>query len=124
MNRLSIGTWLLATAIAGGSPAQAEVASGERVFETRCTTCHALDEHRWGPALRGVVGRPVASEPGYRYSSALRSVQFRWTAELLDRWLQNPSALVPGTRMSAHFSSAADRDAIIAYLTSPDGANH
>ncbi len=113
--------WLAVTAIGVSFPTHAEDISGTRVFQARCAACHALDEHRWGPALRGVVGRPVANQPGYDYSRALKSARFQWTEELLDRWLQNPAALVPGARMRAHFSDAKERDAVIAYLKAQGG---
>ncbi|MFA3784001.1 cytochrome c family protein [Melioribacteraceae bacterium 4301-Me] len=31
--------------------------SGEKIFETKCMSCHKIDERYVGPALKGVVGR-------------------------------------------------------------------
>jgi cytochrome c len=39
-----------------------------------------------------------------------------WDEATLDRWLTNPSALVPGTKMFFQLSSAQDRADVIAYL--------
>jgi cytochrome c len=72
-----------------------------------------------GPSLYGVVGRPSASLPGYNYSPAMRAANLAWNEETLDRFLENPQALVPGSRMS--FAGEADaerRRAIIEFLKS------
>jgi cytochrome c2 len=39
-----------------------------------------------------------------------------WDEALLDRWLSNPSALVPGTKMFFRIDDAQSRADIIAYL--------
>ena len=104
-------------AVAGaGSAANASEPEGERIFMTRCAGCHALDENRRGPALRGIVGRQVAGHLGYEYSSGLRTEHFVWDEQRLDQWLQNPKQLVPGARMNARFANADDRRAVIAFL--------
>ncbi len=50
------------------------------------------------------------------YSPALKKAKFVWTAAKLDKWLQGPSRLVPGTKMFFTVSNKDDRAAIIAYL--------
>jgi cytochrome c len=94
-----------------------------RILFLRCASCHDVVDttsQKIGPNLYGVVGRKVASLPGYRYSPALAAQVFVWDRAQLDRWLTNPAALVPGTMMAfAGFDSAQDRDAIIAYLSQP-----
>ena len=60
--------------------------------------------------------RRVASVPDFHYSPALRKRAFAWDAATLDRWLENPGALVPGTTMGFRVSAAQDRADIIAYL--------
>ncbi|MFX9962091.1 hypothetical protein ABTP39_19090, partial [Acinetobacter baumannii] len=81
---------------------------------------------RIGPLHRGVVGRRVASVPGYAYSPALKKLTGVWTPVRLDRWLQNPQAVAPGTRMYFSVANPAERAAIIAYLesVSPPPARH
>jgi cytochrome c len=39
-----------------------------------------------------------------------------WDAPTLDRWLTNPSALVPGTKMFFKIDDAQQRADLIAYL--------
>ncbi|MFM7028000.1 MAG: c-type cytochrome [Chakrabartia sp.] len=116
----------LILALALVAPAQAQQAplaeAGKRVF-LKCAACHtreATAPARFGPNLGGVVGRKVASLPGYAYSPALKRQKFIWTDAQLDKWLKNPRALVPGTAMSfPGLADAADRKAVIAYLKSP-----
>jgi cytochrome c len=58
----------------GASPAQEPaVTAGERLFRTRCASCHSLNpgENRVGPHLSGLVGRSAGSVEGARYSKAL-----------------------------------------------------
>jgi cytochrome c2 len=52
----------------------------------------------------------------YSYSKALKNSGLTWDETTLDRWLTNPSALVPGTKMFFQLSSAQDRADVIAYL--------
>ena len=107
------------------APALAQAASpteaGRRVFQ-RCAACHSVDANapnRFGPNLRGVVGRKAASLPGYNYSAALKAQKFTWTEAQLDKWLKSPRTLVPGTNMPfTGLSDAGERRAVIAYLKS------
>jgi cytochrome c len=67
----------------------------------------------------GVVGRKAGSLPGYAYSPAMKAQSFVWDKVMLDRWLTQPTAVVPGTAMAfGGVPSKADREAIIAYLAS------
>lgn len=85
-----------------------------------CQVCHrsgAAAESAAGPDLTGVVGRPVAAAPGYAYSSALRSVSGAWTAERLNRFLENPEAFAPGTLMKTEgIQDAEARRQLVDYL--------
>jgi len=91
-----------------------------RLLFLKCASCHdisATASAKTGPNLRGVVGRRVASLPGYQYSTALRAQTFVWDEQHLDRWLTQPTDVVPGTAMAfSGLGSAADRQAVIAYL--------
>ena len=95
-----------------------------------CAACHALEPGRnspAGPTLHAIVGRRVASLPGFNYSPALRRFAARnprWTRALLDRFLADPEALVPGTEMG--FIGMRDPDrrrALIAWLAVPRRRN-
>ena len=85
-----------------------------------CLSCHNMcagGDDRTGPPLEGIVGRRVASVPGYRYSIALSKKDFIWTERELDAWLKGPSQLVPGTRMTyAGLAERKERKELINYL--------
>ncbi len=100
-------------------PASAQsVSRGQALFESKCTTCHALDANRAGPALRTVVGRPAGKAPDYFYSEAMESATHVWDKAKLKAWLTNPENVVPGQEMNFHLDSPRDRDDVIAYLAS------
>jgi len=89
----------------------------------QCAACHALEPGRdtpAGPTLYRIVGRPVASLPGFNYSPAMRRFAARnprWTPALLDRFLAEPEAVVPGTEMGYIGMRDPDRRrALIAWL--------
>lgn len=100
------------------SPARAQDANGERLFRTRCATCHSLEpgQNRVGPSLAGIVGRMAGSVEGARYSQGLRDLGIIWDAARLDSFLANPRAMVKGTTMTVSVPNPADRAAITAYL--------
>lgn len=81
-----------------------------------CAACHSIDDNDIGPKHRGVVGRPAASVPDYSYSPALSKSGLTWDVDTLDRWLSNPSTLVPGTKMYFKIDDAQARADLIAYL--------
>lgn len=89
---------------------------GQQAWETRCVACHSVDTDRIGPRHAGVVGRRAGSVPGFAYSEALRKSSLVWNAALLNRWLTNPEALVPGQRMGYLLADPQARADIIAYL--------
>jgi len=92
---------------------------GREVFN-QCMVCHserATDVPNPGPDLRGIVGRPAGSVPGYRYSRALRNARRSWTDFTLDAFIADPQAALPGNTMP--FPGIADeteRRDLIAYL--------
>jgi cytochrome c len=87
-----------------------------------CTACHTFQKgqpNAIGPNLWNIVGSPRGEDRnGYDFSSAMEAKKgVKWTPELLDKWLTNPQALVPGTKMTfAGFSSAKERADVISYL--------
>ncbi len=96
--------------------AAGDSANGMKLYEAKCGGCHSLDMNRVGPAHRGVVGRPIASAPGYTYSNAIKKLGGTWTPRRLDQWLQGPQNMAPGTKMFFSVPSASDRADIITYL--------
>ncbi|HML06864.1 MAG TPA: cytochrome c family protein [Xanthobacteraceae bacterium] len=99
-------------------------ASAERGAQVakQCQICHNLQQGQGpkvGPDLYGIVGRPVASVPGFNYSAALKAKGGSWTFDALNKWLTNPRADVPGTNMTfAGLSRENQRADLIAYLNS------
>ena len=84
-----------------------------------CAACHAVAPGVTlvGPSLAGVYGTRAGAVPGYAFSYALKSSGLVLDDAGLDRWLANPVAVVPGTKMGyAGQSDPAKRRAIIAYL--------
>lgn len=104
--------------------AKASADAGKATFK-QCMTCHTDDKggpNRIGPNLWGVVGRKMASEPGYDYSEALKKFAATqkpdtWTYEELNQWLAHPRDRVPGTKMTfLGLPKEQDRANVIAYL--------
>ena len=94
---------------------------GRPLFWDRCAACHNLSFNMAGPSIGGIVGRKAGSAPGYAYSVALRQSDVIWSAESLDRWLADPRAFIPGTRMPIRVVDALDRRDIIAFLATKGG---
>ena len=126
MNRETFVNGVVACAIvagscvAGASLAAITAFKGDpirgRTLYQGCTGCHSVDDNDLGPRHRGVVGRRAGSIQDYSYSPALKNSGLTWDEATLDRWLTNPSALVPGTKMFFKIDSGQDRADIITYL--------
>ena len=97
--------------------APAYAATGQDVFNDKCAECHTLDPPSGtAPALKGVVGRKVASLSDFQYSDALKAKGGTWTEAALDAFLAGPKTYAPGTQMTSGPIDPASRQAIIAYL--------
>jgi cytochrome c len=100
--------------------AAADPAKGQQTAQV-CTSCHTFDQggqDRMGPGLWGVVGRGVATHPGFKYSGAFAAQTGNWTYERLDHYLTNPAKDIPGNRMGfAGLRRPQDRANVIAYLS-------
>jgi cytochrome c len=85
-----------------------------------CASCHSYQQNEpllEGPPLWGIVGRRVASVEGYGYSAALRAIGGTWDRARLDRFLANPVAFAPGTKMDmGGVRSAAERAEVLDFL--------
>jgi cytochrome c len=64
-----------------------------------CHTPHKGDRNLVGPNLWGIVGRKVASAPGFAYSEAMKTHGGEWTWERLAKYLHKPADEVPGNKM-------------------------
>jgi cytochrome c len=99
-----------ASAIPKGDPVR-----GKALYQG-CESCHSIDDNDVGPKHRGVVGRRAGSVADYAYSAALKGSGLTWDESSLNRWLTNPSALVPGTKMFFKIDDPQQRADLIAYL--------
>ncbi len=99
--------------------ASADPENGAKIGR-KCLACHTVDKggkDKVGPNLWGIVGRPVASRPGFAYSDALRKLGGEWTYDRLFAFLRKPKDFVPGTKMGfAGLKKAEDRADVIAWL--------
>jgi cytochrome c len=99
--------------------AKADAAKGQADVRP-CLACHSFDKGgaaKVGPPLYGVVGRPVASIPGFGYSDGLKAMGGDWTYDEINKFITKPSAMVAGTKMTFPGEADAHRRAdILAYL--------
>jgi cytochrome c len=97
----------------------ADIENGSLKFGM-CRSCHTIvpgGANLTGPNLHGVFGRKAGSLENYKYSDAVRNAGFSWDAAHLDKWLAEPRAFLPGTKMSfAGLQDPKDRIDLIAYL--------
>jgi glucose/arabinose dehydrogenase/cytochrome c2 len=95
----------------------ADTSKGEAIFRERCGLCHSAgDDSGQGPGLGGILGRKAAAGKAFGYSRALRASGLTWDRPTLDRFLEDPSRLVPGTTMPIPVPEARDRSDLVAYL--------
>ena len=101
--------------------ATGDAAHGAQVYKT-CGICHSIEKNGVGPKHAGVFGRTAGTVPDYRYSPALQKSGIVWNDAMLDKWLADPQALVPGTKMFFALDNAKDRADVIEYLKQKGGA--
>ncbi len=118
---LVLGFCLLAfsAAWADGDPE-----SGAGIFKRFCKQCHVPipGDPLAAPKLNGIIDRPVADAPDYRYSKAFRAKRDEgliWTEQNLRDFLRDPRGYIPGSIMVFNgVKRASHRDDLIAYLRS------
>ncbi len=88
--------------------AHADEKKGES-FAKACAACHNFEKGagpKIGPPLWNVVGRDVASVPGFAYSDALKSKGGKWDFAKINEFITSPKTYAPGTKMT--FAGEAD----------------
>lgn len=89
-------------------------------FNNACRTCHSIREgdNRIGPSLHKIFGSKAGNREGFGSSAAMKNSGLTWNEENLDRFIENPEAVVPNNAMKpfAGLPDAAARKAIIGYL--------
>ncbi|MDE2198788.1 MAG: c-type cytochrome [Rhodospirillales bacterium] len=105
-------------AFAGGDPEK-----GAAVFR-QCMICHMIGpgaQPRIGPPLNGVAGAVWGSHAGFAYSPGMQAEHAAgkvWDGAALDKWIENPRAVIPGTKMVfAGVHDAQARADVIAYIS-------
>lgn len=115
---------ILAGAVLVSSPvSHADVPDAGTRAWLQCRACHSLkadEPDKVGPNLHGMFGSRAGSRrSGFAYSPALKASGVVWDEETLDRWIENPTELIPGTRMAyAGLDDAERRRVLIAFLVS------
>ncbi|MGC5700086.1 cytochrome c family protein [Pseudomonas sp. NFXW11] len=104
-----------------GSPALAgDAEAGGKLFKRLCSGCHNIGPNvrsSFGPQLNGIIERPAGSATDYQYSTAMKSSGIVWTRDKLIQYLEDPKAVVPGTRMIFWGLSDEEKiDNLLAYL--------
>ena len=98
----------------GGDPV-----AGSSKFD-QCRSCHAVVKgapNLTGPNLWGVFGQKAGQIEGFTFSDGLKNAGLTLDAPTLDKWIENPRALVPDTKMTFNgIKDAKDRQDIIAFL--------
>lgn len=118
---------LAAFCAAGTSAHSAEgigdVDRGAEIWAKQCKTCHQIGpdaRNRIGPQLNGIFGRRAGSVEGFKYSKSMDRAHgdgLTWTLETLDPYIENPKALLSGTRMNFRgMEDPKDRADLLAYL--------
>ncbi len=128
--RSFIGAAALGAALvwpAGAFAQEGNAEHGKAVFN-QCKICHAVGPSAKagvGPEQNNLIGSVAGSRPGYNYSPAMKEAGQKgliWTPENLNKYLENPKAMVPGTKMVfPGLKSAQDRADVIAYLETQKG---
>src|SRR5262245_55205391 len=80
---------LLFSSVPQESMRRPDVVSGQQVFNNACRTCHTTKEgdNRLGPHLHKIIGRKAGSLLNYGYSSAMKSADFVWDEQKLERFI-------------------------------------
>ena len=93
--------------------------TGNEVYAT-CASCHEPSmgaTQSAAPTLHGIIGRRVASVPGYEYTGGLKAIGGVWTKERLTQFLAHPAAVAHGTLMAPWaVTDERQRTAIVNYL--------
>jgi len=99
--------------------AAADPAAGEKIAQ-KCAQCHSFgkgEPAKVGPNLWGIVNNKHGHMEGFAYSKAIASIDRPWGYEELNRFIANPKAYAPGTKMSfAGLPKVEERAEVIAYL--------
>jgi cytochrome c len=112
-----------------------DVAAGEKIFN-KCKTCHSIigaDDSpvvkggKIGPNLFGVVGRPLASYPEFKYGDGILAAGAKglvWDEAMIAEYVKDPTKWLdansgdPKAKSKMSFKLAKGGEDVAAYLAS------
>jgi cytochrome c len=107
--------------------AAGDATHGEAVFK-QCKICHSVGptaKAGVGPVQNNLVGATAGARPGFSYSTAMKEAGEKglvWTEENIAKFIENPKAMVPGTKMVfPGLKNEQDRADVIAFLKTQTG---
>jgi cytochrome c2 len=115
-------------AVAGIAPGTAQAGA-----ENKCKACHdfTTGKNKIGPSLKGVLGRPAGTYPGYHYvfKTYIKGKPWIWTEKRIREWDYNTAEAVKKltgnpkayTRMPSQFMTGKPEDQIINYIKKTSG---
>lgn len=122
-------------AVPGAALAGGDAAVGEKEF-SKCKACHSIiaadgsavvKGGKVGPNLFGVIGRPAASLPGFKYGPSILAAGAKglvWDEALLSTYVQDPTAFLKdylgddAAKSKMTFKMAKKSEDVAAYLAS------
>lgn len=120
MEKMRLVTVAAALAFAAPAFAAGDPAAGEKVF-AKCRACHQIGpgaKNTIGPEQNGIDGRKTGVQPSYSYSEANKNSGITWTEESFKKYIENPKAVIPGTKMVfPGLPKEKDRDDLWAYMS-------
>ena len=120
--QIGIGTLFALVSAAIQAQDAADIAGlGKKLAANNCAVCHTFgkdEPNGQGPNLFGIVGRPMAAQPGFKYSAGMKAAASGkvWDEKLLDAWLADTQTVAAGNAMTYFEGDEARRRKIIAYL--------
>lgn len=94
------------------------VARAENAFDKHCGGCHRLLTRRWGGLGSGLVGPNLSGLTSEFYPVPFREGE-PWNAERLKKWLENPRAVRPQTRMRPQVLEPAELTKVLEIAAPP-----
>lgn len=123
--KITLASAVIILATASVAQADGDATAGKTVFK-KCAVCHTIEPaNRVGPSLGGVVGRPVASVDGFKYSKAMQEFgkDKVWDETALSEFLAAPRTTVKGTTMVfVGLKKPQDIEDLLAFLKDPAAA--
>ena len=103
MKKLTLSALIIIASSATVPAALAQDAAAGKATFNKCLACHAIGEdakNKVGPELNGLDGRKAGSVAGFNYSDANKNSGITWNEANFKKYIDNPAAMVPGTRMA------------------------